>query len=81
MDERVNAEKRYSSLIKNTRNNNNIIFKIDFVNNERSASIASQKEKKIFFNAYSQTIISMNKHRNDRIKSSQLFPIVDSPET
>lgn len=43
MDQNISVEKRYSSLIKNTRNNNNIIFKIDFVNNERSASIVAHK--------------------------------------
>lgn len=43
MDQNPSSEKKYSSLIKNTRNNNNIIFKIDFLNNERSASIATQK--------------------------------------
>lgn len=43
MDQNPSSEKKYSSLIKNTRNNNNIIFKIDFLNNERSASIVNQK--------------------------------------
>lgn len=43
MDQNPSSEKKYSSLIKNTRNNNNIIFKIDFLNNERSASIVTQK--------------------------------------
>jgi hypothetical protein len=80
MDGKGNNELRYSSLIKNTRNNNNIIFKIDFVN-ERSNSTMNTKEKKVFYNAYSQTMISIQRQRHDRIKSSQLFPIVDSPES
>lgn len=68
-------EKRYSSVIKNTTRNNNIIFKIDFLN----PGSYNVREKK-YFNAYSQTVISFERQRMDKNRSSQLFPLVESPE-
>ena len=39
------------------------------------------KEPKTLYNAFSQTIISHRRARSDRIRSSQLFPSVESPDT
>lgn len=78
--------RKYSSVIKTTSRNNNIIFKIDILN-ERSSSTLNIKNKRMFLNAFSQTIISfplnrqiISPQKSERIRSSQLFPMVETPE-
>ena len=74
IDPKIN-DRKYSSVIKNTTRNNNIIFKIDFLN----PASYNVREKK-YFNAYSQTVISFERSKTDKNRSSQLFPLVESPD-
>jgi hypothetical protein len=52
------------------------------LNEKHSSSTvhAQPARERKFFNAFTQTLITFQRHKTEKNRSSQLFPVVDSPE-
>jgi hypothetical protein len=62
-------------------NNKNIIFKFDMFGQTTSRQEEMMNQRPLILKqAYSQTIITYSKEQGEKIKSSQILPIVESPD-
>ena len=75
------GERKYSSIIKS--NTRNIIFKFDIFGQTTTRQEEAGYANKVplpLKQAYSQTIITYSKEQGEKIRSSQIFPVVETPE-
>jgi hypothetical protein len=58
--------------------NRNIIFKFDMFGQTtaRQEEMATQRPPQVYKHAYSQTMITYSKEQGEKIKASQILPIV-----